>query len=68
MGSKPVAMVKACRPAYPAPVVWLLIRMAIYLLPKKCGGKVRKMAPDGTITTIGGSLSVNFMPTHVSYR
>lgn len=33
-------------------------------ITEKGGGKVRKMAPDGTVTTIGGSLSVNFMPTH----
>jgi hypothetical protein len=33
-------------------------------ITEKGGGKVRKMTSDGKITTIGGSLSVNFMPTH----
>jgi hypothetical protein len=35
-------------------------------ITEKGGGKVRRMAADGAITTIGGSLSVNFMPTHVA--
>ncbi|OQP49980.1 IPT/TIG domain-containing protein [Niastella populi] len=35
-------------------------------ITEKGGGRMRKMMPDGTITTIGGSLSLNFMPTHVA--
>lgn len=34
-------------------------------LTEKGGGKVRKMAPNGDVTTIGGDLDVNSSPTHV---
>jgi hypothetical protein len=36
------------------------------LITEKGGGKVRKMTPDGNVTTIGGDLSVNTMPTQVA--
>lgn len=34
-------------------------------ITEKGGGKVRKMTPDGDVTTIGGDLSVNTSPTHI---
>jgi sugar lactone lactonase YvrE len=35
-------------------------------LTEKSGGRVRKMAPNGGVTTIGGRLDVNISPTHVA--
>lgn len=37
----------------------------ILYITEKGGGKVRKMTPNGDITTIGGHLDVNSSPTHV---
>ena len=35
-------------------------------ITEKGGGRVRKMSPDGFVSTIGGDLSVNTSPTHVA--
>jgi hypothetical protein len=55
---------KGLQAGIPGPGSMVYDRDGNLFITEKGGGKVRKMAPDGTITTIGGSLSVNFMPTH----
>jgi hypothetical protein len=55
---------KGLQAGLPGPGSMVFDKDGNLFITEKGGGKVRKMAPDGTITTIGGSLSVNFMPTH----
>lgn len=50
----------------PAPGSMAFDKDGNLFITEKGGGKVRKMTPDGNVTTIGGDLSVNTMPTHVA--
>lgn len=55
---------KGLQAGIPGPGSMVFDKDGNLFITEKGGGKVRRMAPDGTITTVGGSLSVNFMPTH----
>jgi sugar lactone lactonase YvrE len=57
---------KGLQAGIPGPGSMIFDKDGILYITEKGGGKVRKMMPDGTVTTIGGYLSVNASPTHIA--
>lgn len=49
----------------PSPGSMAFDKDGVLYITEKGGGRVRRMMPDGTVTTVGGYLSVNDGPTHL---